>query len=743
MGFDTTTNTRCSFHHVQVYAKELQSLAYYKTLEKKLNDLANSGRFDPFSGGMRFLEPSALPERIQQGRSMWKKLIEDEKCGLLSDIEPETYAPHQQDLVEQLIVGLGWRVTAEHVGTSTRSLLVTSMDACGVKLVVSTCQEKSVERSLQEEEGEYYDHFDSRNIVRFYEAHQGREGVAVLGFELGNEQKGVDFGSEITRVFDQYKKLHPKLLVNDKILQYSDVRTKQKQRSGENGVTITQHLGTMKVFEVYAYYRDDEEGEVDKGTIIRFVERQGTYASQEGFGNPQGVLPGLVTVEHSFDGTSIPAYSDHWVSNVHNRTSFLKTLNDVLGFTPKVDFNAGVVAAGRAKIESTVTGNDAPLFSEVVDNGIRLPSSMDSSFLRNQTQVYLPINNALSEVGHVHGFLKEIGQGVQHLANRVENLVAFIERANNYRKITGRGFSFLKIPRSYYGHLDINRDLVSSLSPGMCESKDKAETERTAAKIFNSLVQNNLVTVTGIVDLDASSESISKCVSEFVADSVLVDKTTEAVLRARYFNMYSLLRENLDERSYIQIVRNQVLVDIQGHDILYQIFTSNILQAAPGEEAPFLEFIQRVCSQQTDSDGKRVPIKPGCGGFGIRNFLTLFLSIEVSKAMNELEDALSKANAAQADYAKAKVDLFTRQLNESNPVLTDISDAMTKEAEVLEEIEKLKVSSTNSQKIQSLELVAKEMNNKKLQGNMRLQQISSQFSAKFMSLEEDYRTLIR
>lgn len=31
---------------------------------------------------------------------------------------------------------------------------------------------------------------------------------------------------------------------------------------------------------------------------------------------------------------------------------------------------------------------------------------------------------------------------------------------------------------------------------------------------------------------------------------------------------------------------------------------------------------------------------PGCGGFGIRNFLTLFLSIEVSKAMSQYEKAV-------------------------------------------------------------------------------------------------------
>ncbi len=52
-----------------------------------------------------------------------------------------------------------------------------------------------------------------------------------------------------------------------------------------------------------------------------------------------------------------------------------------------------------------------------------------------------------------------------------------------------------------------------------------------------------------------------------------------------------------------------------------------------------MEFIERVCddTMEPSADGsspKPRAVKPGCGGFGIRNFLTLFLSIEVSKAMS-------------------------------------------------------------------------------------------------------------
>ena len=133
-------------------------------------------------------------------------------------------------------------------------------------------------------------------------------------------------------------------------------------------------------------------------------------------------------------------YFDHWVSNVVDRTGFLDTLHETLGFTPKVDFNAGVVAAGEAQIESTVTGNHSDFATQSLKDG-----------LKNQSQVYLPINNALSEVGHVHFFLKEIGQGIQHLASRVNDLPKFVAGVNAMRRYSGHGFTFLNIPRSYYG----------------------------------------------------------------------------------------------------------------------------------------------------------------------------------------------------------------------------------------------------------------------------------------------------
>jgi hypothetical protein len=76
----------------------------YKALETRLNKLADQGHFDPFSGGMRFLEENAHQARVLEGKMIWE--------GMSSGSNPD-FVGAGQDIVEQLIVGLGWRVTAE------------------------------------------------------------------------------------------------------------------------------------------------------------------------------------------------------------------------------------------------------------------------------------------------------------------------------------------------------------------------------------------------------------------------------------------------------------------------------------------------------------------------------------------------------------------------------------------------------------------------------------------------------
>ena len=131
-----------------------------------------------------------------------------------------------------------------------------------------------------------------------------------------------------------------------------------------------------------------------------------------------------------------------------------------------------------------------------------------------------------------------------------------------------------------------------------------------------------MISEDGAVDLTLSCEEILDSLEKAIPDSFedfhgKKDAVVEAILFSRYKNLYTLLRHHVSEATYLGIVRNQILVDVQGEDVLYQIFTCNILQREAGDEAPFFEFIQRVCSEcKTNEDGCPAKIKPGCGGFG-------------------------------------------------------------------------------------------------------------------------------
>jgi len=91
----------------------------------------------------------------------------------------------------------------------------------------------------------------------------------------------------------------------------------------------------------------------------------------------------------------------------------------------------------------------------------------------------------------------------------------------------------------------------------------------------------------------------------------------------------------------------------------------------------FIRYVLTICSLS------------GCGGFGIRNFLTLFLSIEVTKAMLEASSAKDRGDESSYLYAKRRVEIFTEQLNESNPLLTEISNCMTREGLARDRVETL------------------------------------------------------
>jgi len=206
--------------------------------------------------------------------------------------------------------------------------------------------------------------------------------------------------------------------------------------------------------------------------------------------------------------------------------------------------------------------------------------------------------------------------------------------------------------------------------------------------VFTALGAAGLVDAAGAVDLMAENDAFVSALTSATFYAAASEATRAMVLRvvrrSRYGNLWRLMGDQLVEATYLKIVRNKILVDIQGEDVLMQIFTTSMLQRKAGQQAPFLEFIQRVCAEGPDGSATRAPIRPGCGGFGIRNFLTLFLSIEVSKAMADQKTAVAKGATAEAAFHAKRVQLFTDQMVESNPILTEISDCMTAEGKAID-----------------------------------------------------------
>lgn len=116
----------------------------------------------------------------------------------------------------------------------------------------------------------------------------------------------------------------------------------------------------------------------------------------------------------------------------------------------------------------------------------------------------------------------------------------------------------------------------------------------------------------------------------------------------------------------------------------------------------------------------------------IRNFLTLFLSIEVSKAMMEVSEAKAAGDDARCAYAQAMVDCFTDQLNESNPILTEISDAMTEEGHCRDKME----IAVSEEDVQFWKAKMEEAAVAKQVGNEKLMECSSKYKELMKAIRE-------
>jgi nucleoid-associated protein YejK len=120
---------------------------------------------------------------------------------------------------------------------------------------------------------------------------------------------------------------------------------------------------------------------------------------------------------------------------------------------------------------------------------------------------------------------------------------------------------------------------------------------------------------------------------------------------------------------------------------------------------------------------------------GIRNFLTLFLSIEVSKAMQGVIEARDVGDIERMQYSQTMVDYFTDQMNESNPILTQISNAMTEEGECAEKIQELYISK-KYEEINAWESKLTAARESKIVGNEKLMECSLRFNEMMKRLRE-------
>ena len=105
--------------------------------------------------------------------------------------------------------------------------------------------------------------------------------------------------------------------------------------------------------------------------------------------------------------------------------------------------------------------------------------------------------------------------------------------------------------------------------------------------------------------------------------------------------------------------------------------------------------------------------------------------------MQEVTEAMEAGDTGRQEYAEQMVDCFTRQLNESNPILTAISDAMTDEGRYLEAIEKAVASNAPDTEVAALQAMLNEASKRKQDGNDALMECSARYNSLMKSLREE------
>ena len=195
------------FHHVHLYVDKLDNLESYKVLEDRLNLFGTIA-----STSIRGDRNSE--ENIEKARKMWKELGGN----------PPTKARGAagRDVVRQLLVGPGFRITGSAVSKTTRSFRLTSRDGTGTKIIVTAPLSGGLEGLNGASEGDVvYPHLSLSPMFRAVTSQKTktrRPSIAVLSFR-------VDSLSSLKRIRDNYAKFHPSLLCDTEISYFAKEKT--------------------------------------------------------------------------------------------------------------------------------------------------------------------------------------------------------------------------------------------------------------------------------------------------------------------------------------------------------------------------------------------------------------------------------------------------------------------------------------------------------------------------------------
>ena len=105
--------------------------------------------------------------------------------------------------------------------------------------------------------------------------------------------------------------------------------------------------------------------------------------------------------------------------------------------------------------------------------------------------------------------------------------------------------------------------------------------------------------------------------------------------------------------------------------------------------------------------------------------------------MTDAREAKAEGDAKKLDLSNRKVDAFTRQLNEANPILTDISDAMTEEGRRRETLENLEKEGASAADIAAESAEVDKFKAVKEEGNRRLMVCSKKYMGEMKALREE------